>query len=45
MRVDGTVVYACTERMRPGEMRLEPLPGKPRLRDLACDTLSVKERL
>ena len=44
MRVDGVNAYACTERLRPGPIRLEPLASKSRLRDLACDTVPPKER-
>lgn len=45
MRVDGRNAYACVERLKPGRTVLEPLPGKRRLRDLACDTVPPKERL
>jgi len=45
MQVDGRNAYACTERLKPGRTRLEPLKGKRRLRDLACDTVPPKERL
>lgn len=45
MRVDGRVGYACTERLKPGETILEPLPNKRIMRDLACDTVPPKERL
>lgn len=45
MRVDGKNAYACTERLKPGETVLEPLPNKRRIRDLACDTVPPKERL
>lgn len=45
MRVDGSVGYACTERLKPGETVLDPLPNKRILRDLACDTVPPKERL
>lgn len=44
MRVDGSNAYACTERLKPGLTRLEPLRGKRRLRDLACDTVPPKEK-
>ena len=33
--LDGKVVYACTARLEEREMRLDPLPNKPLLRDLA----------
>ena len=45
MLVDGRNGYACTERLKPGATRLEPLKGKRRLRDLACDTVPPKEKL
>ena len=45
MRIDGKNAYACTERLKPGETVLEPLPNKRRIRDLACDTVPPKERL
>ena len=45
MRIDGKNRYACTERLKPGETVLEPLPNKRRIRDLACDTVPPKERL
>lgn len=45
MRVDGHNAYACLERLKPGVTVLEPLAGKRRLRDLACDTVPPKERL
>ena len=44
MRIDGHNGYACTERLKPGVTRLEPLRGKRRLRDLACDTVPPKEQ-
>ena len=45
MRIDGKNGYACTQRLKPGETRLEPLANKRRIRDLACDTVPPKERL
>ena len=45
MRIDGKNRYACTERLKPGETVLEPLPNKRHIRDLACDTVPPKERL
>lgn len=45
IRVDGKNAYACTARIRPGVITLEPLPNKKRLRDLACDTVPPKEHL
>jgi succinate dehydrogenase/fumarate reductase-like Fe-S protein len=44
--IDGVVEYACTTRLRVGQvMTLEPLPGKPVLRDLVSETRSPRERL
>ena len=45
MRVNGRNAYACMERLHPGLTRLQPLKGKRRLRDLACDTVPPKEKL
>lgn len=45
MRVDGRNVYACMERLKPGVTIIEPLQGKRRMRDLACDTVPPKEKL
>ena len=44
--IDGAVQYACTTRLRPGVVTtLDPLPGKPVLRDLVSETRSPRERL
>jgi succinate dehydrogenase/fumarate reductase-like Fe-S protein len=44
--IDGIVDYACTTRLRPdAAMTLEPLPGKPVLRDLVTETRPPRERL
>jgi succinate dehydrogenase/fumarate reductase-like Fe-S protein len=43
--VDGDVAYACTARLEPREMRLEPLPNKRRLRDLATAIAPPDEQL
>ncbi len=44
--IDGVVAYACTTRLRPDAVTtLEPLPGKPVLRDLVCETRPPRERL
>jgi succinate dehydrogenase/fumarate reductase-like Fe-S protein len=45
MRVDGKTVYACIARLEPREMRLEPLPNKPWLRDLVTEIAPPDERL
>ena len=34
MLLDGKVIYACTSRLEPREMRLGPLPNKKQVRDL-----------
>ena len=44
MRVDGENAYACIARLKPGTTRLEPLPSKVVLRDLACQSVPPKER-
>ena len=44
--IDGIVEYACTTRLRADAvMTLEPLPGKPVLRDLVAETRPPRERL
>ena len=44
--IDGAVTYACTARLVPDrEMTLDPLPGKPHLRDLVTETRPPRERL
>ena len=45
MLLDGKVVYACTARLEPREMRLEPLPNKALLRDLVTEIAPPDERL
>ncbi len=45
MLVNGKVEYACIAKLQPGEIRLDPLPNRPLLRDLITDTLSDKEKL
>jgi succinate dehydrogenase/fumarate reductase-like Fe-S protein len=45
MRIDGVNAYACMERLKAGETRIEPLAGKRRIRDLACDTVPPRERI
>ncbi len=45
MLLDGKVVYACTARLEAREMRLEPLPNKLLLRDLATEIAAPDERL
>ena len=44
--IDDRVVYACTTRLQPERViTLDPLPGKPVLRDLVSETRPPKERL
>jgi len=45
MLLDGKVVYACTARLEPRAMRIEPLPNKKLLRDLATEIAPPDERL
>ena len=43
--VDGKVAYACTARLRPGTVTVEPLANKRLIRDLVTDIVPPKERL
>jgi len=44
--IDGVVDYACTTRLRAdAAMTLDPLPGKPVLRDLVSEMRPPRERL
>lgn len=43
--IDGKVGYACTTRLEPRDMRLEPLPNKTHLRDLVTEIAPPDERL
>lgn len=43
--VDGKAVYACTARLEAREMRVEPLPNKPLIRDLVTEIAPPDERL
>jgi len=44
--IDGSVDYACTTRLRADRVTtLDPLPGKPVLRDLVTETRPPRERL
>jgi succinate dehydrogenase/fumarate reductase-like Fe-S protein len=45
MLLDGKVVYACTAGLEEREMRLDPLPNKALLRDLATAIAPPDERL
>ena len=43
MRIDGKTAYACTTRLRAGEMLVEPLANKRLIRDLVCDIVPPNE--
>ena len=43
--LDGRVAYACAARLEARDMRLDPLPNKPLLRDLATAVAAPDERL
>ena len=45
MLVDGRATYACTARLEPRDMRLEPLPNKALVRDLVTEIAPPDERL
>jgi len=45
VRVDGRIGYACTERLKPGTVTVEPLANKRLIRDLVTDIVPPKERL
>jgi succinate dehydrogenase / fumarate reductase iron-sulfur subunit len=43
--VDGQVEYACTARLEPREMVLQPFPKKAHPRDLVTEIAPPDERL
>lgn len=43
--VDEEVRYTCTARLKPGVVRVEPLPKRPLIRDLVTDIVPGDERL
>ena len=43
--LDGKTVYACTARLEPREMRLEPLANKALVHDLVTEIAPADERL
>lgn len=45
MQLDGKVVYACTERLREGDMHLAPLGNKALVQDLVTEIAPRDERL
>jgi succinate dehydrogenase/fumarate reductase-like Fe-S protein len=44
IELDGKTVYACTARLEPREMTLEPLSNKALLRDLVTEIAPPAER-
>jgi succinate dehydrogenase/fumarate reductase-like Fe-S protein len=45
MEVDGEVVYACTARLREGDMQVAPLRKKTLIQDLVTEIAPSDERL
>ena len=45
MELDGDVVYACTARLRPGDMHVAPLRKKALIQDLVTEIAPSDERL
>jgi succinate dehydrogenase/fumarate reductase-like Fe-S protein len=45
IQLDGKVVYACTARLEPREMQLEPLPNKTLIRDLVTEIAPPDETI
>ena len=45
MEIDGATVYACTARLEPREMTVEPLANKVLVRDLVTEIAPPTERL
>ena len=45
IEVDGETVYACTARLEPRGMTLNPLGNKPLVRDLVTEIAPPAERL
>lgn len=45
MLIDGRTLYACTARLEPREMRIEPLANKTLVRDLVTEIAPPSERL
>ncbi len=44
IELDGRTVYACTARLRAGEMKLAPLSNKTLVRDLVTEIAPPAER-
>jgi len=45
MELDGKAVYACTERLRDGDMHIAPLGHKALVQDLVTEIAPRDERL
>ena len=45
LELDGKAVYACTERLRQGDMHLAPLGNKALVHDLVTEIAPRDERL
>jgi len=44
MEIDGRTLYACTERLEPREMTVQPLSNKALVRDLVTEIAPPAER-
>ncbi len=44
VEIDGATAYACTARLRAGEMKLAPLSNKKLVRDLVTEIAPPAER-
>ena len=44
MEIDGGTLYACTERLEPREMTVQPLSNKALVRDLVTEIAPPAER-
>jgi succinate dehydrogenase/fumarate reductase-like Fe-S protein len=45
MAIDDKIAYACTTKLRDGEMKLAPLPKKALVNDLVTEIAPPDERL
>ena len=45
MEIDGETIYACTTRLEPRAMTIEPLGNKKLVRDLVTEIAPPQERL
>ncbi len=45
MELDGAVVYACTARLKSGDMHVAPLRKKALIKDLVTEIAPTDERL